>query len=274
MLLHPDLVGQPDSELKTDTQVAVPFPNKVLAFRALQHGLKYSYNNWRMWANFMIVSVDVGELAEACRAMGRVVEERADKDGAGCVDIAVLERLVDAVARSPTIQASQYESAPNANEGLGLYKRVDDLFSRIILPHISTSPRIFRAHARLLVWRGRWSEALQAHEAAYRCGVAIDQSVETDLQKWREAVDEVTEFIDVLRNFGPRASEEEEEKEKEGPDADTDGKKKKKRSGSWQFRARTMVRTFMGRTKDSFENEPEWAKLTELVDNIASVHSF
>ena len=220
-----------------------------------------------MWANFMIVSVDVGELAEACRAMGRVVEERADKDGAGCVDIAVLERLVDAVTRSPKIQAEEYESAPNPNEGLGLYKRVDELFTRIILPHISTSPRIFRAHARLLVWRSRWSEALEAHEAAYRCGVAIDQSVETDLQKWRDAVDEVTEFVDVLRNFGPRASEEE-EKESGGADGG-----KKKRSGSWQFRARTVVRTFMGRTKDSFENEPEWAKLTELLDNLTSVHS-
>ena len=232
----------------------------MLAFRALQHGLKYSYNNWRMWANFMIVSVDVGELAEACRGMGRVVEERADKNGAESVDIAVLERLVDAVTRSSNDQPEQKESASNPNEGLGLYKRVDDLFSRIILPRISTSPRIFRAYARLLVWRGRWSEALEAHEAAYRCGVAIDQSVETDLQKWRDAVNEVTEFVDVLRNFGPRASEE----DKEGGGSEG----KKKRHGSWQFRARTVVRTFMGRTKDSFENEPEWANLTEVLEDV------
>lgn len=237
----------------------------MLAFRALQHGLKYSYNNWRMWTNLMIVGVDVGELAEACRAMGRVVEERADKDGAECVDIAVLERLVDAVTKSAAAQVGvgQNESAPNPNEGLGLYKRADDLFTRIILPRISSSPRIFRTYARLLVWRRRWSEALEAHEAAYRCGIAIDQSVETDLEKWREAVNEVTEFVDVLRNFGPRASEEDEENG--GPDG------KKKRSGSWQFRARTVVRTFMGRTKDSFEDEPEWVKLTEVLDDLRTV---
>jgi hypothetical protein len=209
----------------------------------------------------MIVSVDVGELAEACRAMGRVVEEQADKSGAECVDIAVLERLVDAVTRSSKGDGAQKkESAANPNEGLGLYKRVDDLFTRIILPRISTSPRIFRASARLLVWRGRWSEALEAHEAAYRCGIAMDQSVETDLEKWRDAVDEVSEFVGVLRDLGRRASEEEEESGR------LDGKKK--RSGSWQFRARTVVRTFMGRTKDSFENEREWAKLTELLDDL------
>ena len=211
----------------------------------------------------MIVSVDVGELAEACRAMGRVVEERADKNGVECVDIAVLGRLVDAVTRSSTDQTGQNGSAPDPNEGLGLYKRVDELFARIILPRISSSPRIFRAYARLLVWRGRWSEALEAHEAAYRCGVAVDQSVETDLQKWRDAVDEVTEFVDVLRNFGPRTSEE--DKENGGHEG------KKKRSGSWQFRARTVVRSFMGRTKDSFENEREWAKLTEALEDLKTL---
>jgi hypothetical protein len=237
----------------------------MLAFKALQHGLKHSYNNWRMWGNLMVVSIDVGELAEACRAMGRVVEERADKERAECVDIGVLERLVDAVVRSSKAkdEAEQSGSAPNPNEGFGLYKRIYELFTHVILPRISTSPRIFHAYARLLVWRGRWSEALEAHEAAYRCGVAVDQSVETDLQKWRDAVNEVTGLVDVLRNFGPRASEEDEGNG--GPDG------KKKRSGSWQFRARTVVRTFMGRTKDSFENEPEWAKLMEVLDDIKTL---
>jgi hypothetical protein len=218
-----------------------------------------------MWTNLMIVSVDVGELAEACRAMGRVVEERADKDGVECVDIAVLERLVDAVTRSSKDQTAQNGSAPNPNEGLGLYKRVDDLFTRIILPRISTSPRIFRAYARLLVWRGRWSEALEAHEAAYRCGVAIDQSVETDLQKWRDAVNEVTEFVDVLRNFGPRASEEE-DGGPEGRTEDLMGRRNGVEAGSSELGQ--LSGRFMGRTKDSFENEPEWAKLTDRRDSV------
>ena len=72
-----------------------------MAFRALKQGLKFSYDNWRMWNNYMIVALDVGELSEACRALGRVVEERAAKDGAACVDEDVLDRLVDAATRGP-----------------------------------------------------------------------------------------------------------------------------------------------------------------------------
>ena len=39
----------------------VPFSNRLLAFRALKQGLKYKYENWRMWNNYMVVALDVGE---------------------------------------------------------------------------------------------------------------------------------------------------------------------------------------------------------------------
>ncbi|KAG8683442.1 hypothetical protein FRC09_016079, partial [Ceratobasidium sp. 395] len=42
---------------------------------------------------------DVGELSEACRALGRLVELRAEQRGAGSADVEVLERPVDAVTR-------------------------------------------------------------------------------------------------------------------------------------------------------------------------------
>ncbi|KAJ1309326.1 hypothetical protein OPQ81_004987 [Rhizoctonia solani] len=89
--------NNPTPEPTTDNK----FNNKLLAFRALKQGLRSSYENWRMWQNYIIVSVDVGELSEACRALGRLVELRAEKDGLASVDIEVLERLVDAVTRAP-----------------------------------------------------------------------------------------------------------------------------------------------------------------------------
>ncbi|KAJ3556322.1 hypothetical protein NM688_g2090 [Phlebia brevispora] len=48
----------------------IPFTNRLLAFRALKQGLRFNYDNWRMWSNYMIVAMDVGELSEACRALG------------------------------------------------------------------------------------------------------------------------------------------------------------------------------------------------------------
>ncbi|RPD67461.1 TPR-like protein [Lentinus tigrinus ALCF2SS1-7] len=224
----------------------IPFQNKLLAFRALKQGLKFSYDNWRMWNNYMIVALDVGELSEACRALARVVEERAAKDGPACVDEDVLDKLVDAVTRA---RAGGGEEKPDAtadaaSQTAGLERRVDDLFERTILPRVS-SPRIFRARARLLMSEGRYGDALNAYLDAYRAGPAgTMEKGETDVERWREAVGEVEEIVDVLRNFGPRVE-----------------------GFNWKLQARSVVRTFMGRTKD-FEDEPEWARLVALQEEI------
>ncbi|KAI0267903.1 hypothetical protein BGY98DRAFT_896426, partial [Russula aff. rugulosa BPL654] len=134
---------------------AIPFENKVLAFRALKQGLKFHYENWRMWMNYMIVAMDIGEFAEACRALGRVVEERATKVGAESVDTDALDRLVDAATR--TLPNETDSIVPSPNEGQNLLRRVEDLFARIISPCLLS--RIFRARARLLVSQARLPEA-------------------------------------------------------------------------------------------------------------------
>lgn len=204
-----------------------------------------------MWNNYMIVALDVGELNEACRALARVVEERAARDGAACVDEDVLDKLVDAVTRARAgggeekpEDAAGAEQTAAVSQTAGLERRVADLFERTILPRVS-SPRIFRARARLLMSEGRYEDALNAYLDAYRAGPAgTMEKGETDVDKWREAVGEVEEIVDVLRNFGPRVE-----------------------GFNWKLQARSVVRTFMGRTKD-FEDEPEWARLVALQEEI------
>jgi hypothetical protein len=48
----------------------------------------------------------------------------------------------------------------------------------------------------------------------------------------------------VLVNYGPRVE-----------------------GSKWALQARSVVRTFMGRTKD-LEEEPEWSRLVELLDEL------
>jgi hypothetical protein len=243
-LIHPDKLD--DGSVKQ-----VPFSNKMLAFQALKQGLKFSYDNWRMWANYMIVCMDVGELSEACRALARIVEERSAKVGAECVDEDVLERLVDAVTRAPANPDDAVEgdgaaqnAARNPNEGHGLLKRVTDLIDRTILPRVSSS-RIFRAYGRLLTWQSRWEDALKAQLDGYRCSTAgTIEKGEADVEKWRAAVGEVEEIVDVLRNFGTRVE-----------------------GSNWQFQGSSIVRNFLGRSRD-FEDEPEWSRLVDLRDEL------
>ncbi|KAJ7289394.1 hypothetical protein C8J57DRAFT_1706248 [Mycena rebaudengoi] len=231
---------------------SVPFENKLLAFRALKQGLRSSYENWRMWYNYMIISIEVGELSEACRALGRIIEMR----GAEAIDEDVVERLVDAVTRAPTTEPEVPEggstdlpsSENNPNEGRSLLRPVTHLLEDIVLPRVSSSPRIFRAYARLLTWQLRWDDALKASMDAYRCSLAgtIEQG-ETDVLKWREAISDVEDIVDALQNFGPRTQE---------------------FSTKWRLQARSIVRTFMGKTKDAFEDEPEWSKVQEMLDEL------
>ncbi|KAF8437171.1 hypothetical protein L210DRAFT_3406240 [Boletus edulis BED1] len=245
----------------------VSFSNKILAFRALKQGLKYRYENWQMWSNYMIVAMDVGELSEACRAQARIVEERAAKTGAECVDEQVLARLVDAVTRAradpdpdpdpdATITAATDPAGEETltrerdvvrnhpSEGRGLLGRVLDLFERTILPRVS-SPRIFYAYARLLTSQARWEDALKAYMDGYRCSTAGTlEKGDTDVEKWREAVGEVEDIVDVLRNFGPRVP-----------------------GFNWRHQGRSIVRTFMGRSRD-FQDEPEWSRLLEIQEGL------
>ena len=59
-----------------------------------------------------------------------------------------------------------------------------------------------------------------------------------------EAVREVEEIVDVLRNFGPKAE-----------------------GFNWEVQAKSILRTFMGRSRD-YEEEPEWSRLVELQDEL------
>jgi tetratricopeptide (TPR) repeat protein len=227
---------------RADVQTAsVTFENKLLAHRALRQGLRYAFNNWRMWQNYTVVSIDVGELAEAARAFTRVVEELASRNPSAAVDADVLDKLVDAVTRDDWSQRD-IVVPKTSNEGFGLLPIVERLFDVTILPRISDDPRVWRAHARLMRWKEDWSAAVEDYLRAYRCGTSSDTRVERELERWKEAVQEIEDLVDVLSLLGPKAAA-------QASDADADATGKKK--GDWRFQARGIVRTFMGRTKES-----------------------
>ena len=225
----------------------VPFTRRMLAWRALRQGVKHGYDNWRMWTNYMVVSMDVGELTEACRALARIVERRADKDGSSSVDEDVLDKLVDAATRS-VAQAEtespdvQQERSWNPKE---LLKRVTELLDNTILPRVATT-RVYRARARLYTFHADYESAIRLYMDAYRLSVAGSmEKGETDMDNWRVAVTEVEEMVDVLRNFGPKA----------------EGYK-------WGLQARSIIRSFMGKTREDFEDEPEWQRLVDLMEDL------
>lgn len=220
------------------TKKRIPHANKLLAHSALKIGLKHAHDNWRMWSNYLLVSIDLGLNSEACRALTRLVEERARIVGEDCVDDDVLDRLVGAVLKGA--QPGTEEAAAevgNPNEGSGLVWNLNRLFEVVLLPRISTSPRIWRSYARLLMWQHRIPEALDAQVKAYRASVVNDELVEREVGRWREAVEETKEVAETMMGLGPKAVVCEERTLKEG---------EKGEWKDWKFQARSMVRSFMG----------------------------
>jgi len=199
--------------------------------------------------NYMVVSMDVGELTEACRALARVVERRADKDGSSSVDEDVLDRLVDAATRSV---AQAETEPPEAQQQKSwspkeLLKRVTELLDNTILPRVAAT-RVYRARARLYTFQADYESAIRLYMDAYRFSVAGSmEKGETELDNWRVAVTEVEEIVDILRNFGPKV----------------EGYK-------WGLQARSIVRSFMGKTRENFEDEPEWQRLVDVTEELKS----
>jgi len=215
---------------------------------------------------FSANSLEVGEFSEACRALGRVVEELSEKQGASSVDLDILECLVELVVKPTTEQEFIVEddgntatpsggkagNGPSPDVGHGLYPRVADLFTRVILPRISSSPRIFRAYGKLLVWHKgpRWADE------------ALDAYMMTELE----------DLVQLLRILAPSINSkvEDSKRNEAGKNVVASGLEGHRSEFKWQFHARSVVRSFMGRTKTTFRDEPEWEKLDQLLHDIKS----
>ncbi|KAK0545038.1 hypothetical protein OC845_005302 [Tilletia horrida] len=267
---------------------ATPYRLRLLAHKALQHATRYSNDSWRVWANFMFVSVDAGMMGDACRALGKTVELRSkgaknEREKADAVDYDVLDRLVDVVTRADSSEQANGEDAATAaatpaavspHEGVGLQRAVENLFENVLLNRISTSARIWRTYAKLLMWKRNYEGCLAAHMEAYRhsAGRTEDEvSASSDgasstpagrLAKWREDVQEVEDLVDLMENLGTRTRPVEA--------SEGGGEKEKEIMPDWKFKARSLVRLFMGRHKELYSEEAEWERLVELRERLRS----
>lgn len=196
---------------------------------------------------------------------------------------------------SNSTSTNQIRISPH--EGHGLYPTVSRLFITTLLPRFSFSSRIFLSHSKLLLWRGQNRAALESLLRAFKCGQAAELTgeVESDgtellkpelrKRKWWEALQEIEDVVSYLENFGEK---------KAGPplgydlnrgsrkyavgldeikeeDVDEETLKKEEEEEAmkdWKFRARSLIRTFMARTKEDWEDEEGWERLIELRDGL------
>ncbi|XP_047459637.1 tetratricopeptide repeat protein 27 isoform X2 [Mugil cephalus] len=135
---------------------------KNKAFRTLQEALKCNYEHWQIWENFIIVSTDIGEFAEAIKAYHRLMDLRENYK-----DIQILQILVRAVVENLT-DSEGFQAGT-------LQPKLRELLGRVSSRH-STDAEIWRQYGRLY-GNGYSSnpednkKALQFLSKAHRCEV-------------------------------------------------------------------------------------------------------
>lgn len=116
-------------------KVYVKQGDKNRAYRALMEALRFNYDNWKLWENVIVVSMDTGHFEDVIRGCHRLLDLQQKFE-----DVEVLGLLVRAI-----VQDSQ---DADGNSAARLRKRVLELFGRITSIH-QNKPEIWQLYSGL-----------------------------------------------------------------------------------------------------------------------------
>lgn len=143
------------------------------AWKALKTATSLKWDSWRMWENYTLISIDIGEIDEAVRGCTRCLQIRPREDA---IDVDVLQTLVH-------------------HDGKKVYELM-----MLVQPLITHDPRLWKLLGKVYLSRQRYSDALDAQEKAYRCLNA--KTIDTE-EVFIELVDAVQDLVDAYTSLGP-----------------------------------------------------------------------
>ncbi|TKX21229.1 TPR repeat-containing protein 2 [Elsinoe australis] len=252
-----DATVQPPSSADEDLDSANapakdPQKHKRDALRALKRAASLKHDSYRIWENVLIVaaSLDPPELSSAIAAQSRVIDLRGSTDGEKCVDADIMALIVRQVVASSCTGESYDASRP------GPERMLVELFDRKIQPLITSSYALWSLVAKLALWRKKPSSALEAHEKAWRT-VTAQPGWENEEGSWNRTVEATIELCDAYESLGPMDRT-------EGLGAG-DGQVVAK---DWRFKARSAVRTILGKGKATWEDSEGWERLQGAMEGL------
>lgn len=157
------------------------------AFRCLKEGLKEKYDSWKMWENFLTLSLDLCQYAESLNAFNRLFEIKWSKEGKKVDEEAlcyVVHALIDRVP------SSKERDCDVVNRML-ISKAVD--FLRKIGDSPLATPVTWRLLAEVERSRGNYDAALVASLSMHRLFKIGEQEIADE--KTFQRVCEATEFL-------------------------------------------------------------------------------
>ncbi|KAH6857159.1 hypothetical protein B0I37DRAFT_91581 [Chaetomium sp. MPI-CAGE-AT-0009] len=263
----------------TPSKPSQPDPSALLAqaLAAYKRGASAAHDNWRIWDNVVTLAarlrpVPVPDLLLALRNIARI---RASEDA---LDIDVLRLLLNEAVLAPERPApsSSSASASAGGEGkAGVYepprgtpqRAVCDFLEGTVVPLVTARSELWELVARERVWRADYAAAVDASERAWRAAVggvaaaggggllpssssggkADGRSWLEDREGWRAVVERTDDLVSMLENYGEEVPE---------------------IGARWKGKARSAVRSVMGKAKESWEGSEEWERLVALLEGL------
>ena len=217
--------------------------NTRAAFQSLKRAAALKRDSHRIWQNLSTVSVQLAPppYADIVIAQNRLIELLGKSHGERSIDIPVIESLVSYLIRT------------SENEIPGsLRKSILNLLLNTVPPLITTSPKLYGILARLHTFLSHPAAALASYEKAWRA-VTTHSSTEWESgppgneKTWQLIVDTTIDLADAYESFGPQPREK----------GLGEGEPVEK---GWKFKARSAIRTVLGRGK-AWEEDESWGRL-------------
>lgn len=247
--LRPKLSSNEDGEISEAKVTSHP---RTDALKAFKRAAALKHDNYRIWSNVLAVagSTNPPSWMEVVSAQRRICELRGETDGEKCIDDELLELLVRHVVQS--------EDGFDIHKP-GLPRLVNELIEKHIKPLITVSPSLWTTLATLYMHTDRPSSALECHEKAWRA-VTSQPNWESKTEKeWDIVVQRTVDLVDAYETLGPR-------ERSEGLAAGSGELVAK----DWKFKARSAVRSVMGKGKEAWEDSAGWEKLKDRLEELKS----
>jgi hypothetical protein len=172
---------------------------------------------------------------------------RGSVDGEKCIDAEILDMLVRYMVQQENFDITRP----------GLPRLTNELIEKAIKPLITFSPQLWTTLSTYYMHTDRPSTALECHEKAWRAVTSQPNWESKGEKEWNVVVTQTIDLVDAYESLGPR-------ERTEGLAAGSGELVAK----DWKFKARSAVRTVMGKGKEAWEDSAGWVRLKERLDEL------
>ena len=221
------------------------------ALRAFKRAANLKHDNARIWSNVLTVAASTNppSYSDIITAQRRIIELRGPTEGEKCVDEDILDLLIHHVIQQEDGEFDLSKPGPG--------KFVHELVEKHIKPLITASPRLWTTLAKFYMHTKRPSSALDAHEKAWRAVTSQPKWESGTEAQWDRVVQQTIDLVDAYESLGSR-------ERTEGLAAGSGELVAK----DWKFKARSAVRSVLGKGKDAWEDSKGWDRLKERLEEL------